>query len=267
MFLVEIYIPHSRSVIYREVINRATRTGFYNSESQILTFKNILQIFQWWEYFSYIIWSSQKWAGFMVTVNEKIILPFNNNFFFNLQDVKHCWYNRQQSKYSLDFCEHDCFGCQRLHSVIRHVYPGIMPFQSWYYYGRWSAVDRWWICKQDIVNQLTNEAEMIFVSACPSYSADRINTEVSKLPDEIVINENWQIVFRPEIGATGYQLIPVSIVFNFETVRPPEVIPPSAATGKRQGIFMQDNQPTDNETDIDRINEYLDNLLKQKKRD
>jgi hypothetical protein len=265
LFKVEIYIPISRSTTYREVINRASRTGYYDPARQMLTFDSIIQLFRWWEDFSYVVWTAQKWAGFMVSVNEKMIIPFNNNFFYNLQDIKHCWYNRQQSKYQSDYCEHDCLGCHRLHSVLRHVFPGIMPYQAWYSYGDWSGVDRWQINKQDIVEQLKSESEMIFASACPAYSIERIEKEVAKLPDEILLSDDWRIVYRPEIGATGHQMIPVSITFNFESIEVPDYIPREKPTGK-QGIFLTEKNPVSEDMDIDRINEFLDKLLKQKKR-
>lgn len=50
-----------------------------------------------------------------------------------------------------------------------------------------------------------------YLDACPVFDFEKVKKAVEDLPDEIVINENWQVITRTELRKEGFVEIPYSI--------------------------------------------------------
>lgn len=245
--LLEIYIPHSRSTVYRQVISRAVRTGFYDDQASTLTFSDILQLWRWWEDFTFVVWSAQKWVGFLVTINGRMVLPYSNDFYYQLQDIKHCYFAYSKSRFKATHCTDNCFGCQRLFTIVRNVTPGVMPYQKWFRYGRFIDALTWEIDKEAIITQLLFEADEALAANCPVFSADRIAEGVKSMPDIIKVGGSWAVEYNQEIGPSGLVRVPACITFDFDggvKEKPPEL-------------------PTADDGDIDKL---LDDILAKRRR-
>lgn len=255
MFSLEIYIPKSGSRLYSEVIRYAKRTGHYDDATQTLLFTAITQVWQWWENFSFVVWTAQKWIGFMVTANGRFVLPYNNNFYYDLQNIKNCYQSISNSQY-YNNCSHDCFGCHQLTTVLKYVQPGISPYQLFYKYGHFENSKTWIIDKRLIADQLIFESRQNFAYNCPMFAESRIVEFVNDLPDKIEINNFWSVEYKTIIGKNGLDRIPSSINYNFEPqpVNEDDDIKPMHRTKK-----------PDNDSSINDINDFLDELLKKKK--
>lgn len=265
MFRLSIYIPKSRSATHRQVITAASKTGFYNTDTQTVTFPDIEHLWLWWDQFSLIVWTAQKYAGFLVSINDRMVVPYSNTFYYCLQSMRDCYHNYTMTSAKSTYCRTECFGCHRLNSVEKTIYPGISRYTAWYAYGRWEDQGRvWTVDKGAITAQLLSEADTMHYNACPQFDAERIRGEVAKLPDRLEINEHWSIVYRPEIGENGYTLEPVTISFNFDKVEPPkEVIPDSPVGGIKPRY--NDIPAQEGETETQRIDRILDEILRKKK--
>ena len=80
----------------------------------------------------------------------------------------------------------------------------------WYRYGYFKG-DKWIIDKGSILNILKREAEKNYLNACPAFDFKNVEKAVNDLPDEIELNENWQILTRTELRENGFVEVPFSI--------------------------------------------------------
>lgn len=253
MFDLSIYIPVSRSPVYNDVINNATITGLYTPETHLLTFGSLVDVFRWWEQFSFVVWSAQKWTGFSIRVNDHILLPYSNKVYYWIQDVRRCWYAYNKNTYKSEYCTDNFFGCHRLQSIFRHPNPSNWDHQCWWRYGRFINSTTYKIDKRAIYNQLIAEAKECFAFHCPQFSARRVKAEVAKLPDTIELNDYWTVDYRATVGKDGPEVLACGIRYNWNV--------PDGTLLEAPPICKPDSKATEQE-----INRYLDDFLKQKKR-
>lgn len=264
MFRLSIYIPRSRSATYRQVAAAAAKTGFYDADSQTVTFNSIERLWLWWDQFSLIVWTAQKYAGFLVTINDRMVVPYSNTYFYCLQAMRDCYHRYMTTAAKSEYCGIECFGCHRLNSVEKTIYPGISRYTAWYAYGRWEDPGKLWaVDKKAITAQLLSEAETMHYAACPVFNSERICREVDRLPDKLEVGDQWSVVYRPEIGRTGYKLEPVTISFNFDKVEPPDEVDDTPKGGLKPRY--KDIPAVDGETENQRIDRFLDEMLRNKK--
>jgi hypothetical protein len=253
VFKVEIYIPESKSRIYQRVLSVANGSGMYDQETGILTIVGIENLFKTWSVFSAVVWISQKWSGFFVAINDKPILPYSNDFYYQLQDLMYCYRARVDD--SSEYCTAQTWGCRKLVSVIRYIGDQFYDAVPWYKYGKFADSSTWQVNRAAILKQLQSESEDNHCRNCPFFNAENVKQSVMNLPDRINIDSNFEIDYRVDYDQHGQAVfIPVNIRHR----------------SQMEGLLRRVNpdQPEkppqlDSGTAID---EYLDNLLKQRKR-
>lgn len=252
-FSLEIHIPPSRSPSAKEVLKYAEKTGYYDRQSGTLTFSSLVSIWSFWDVFSFIHWTAQKWSGFFIKINGRMILPHRNDIFYSLQNIRHCVFSNSDSK-DLNFCARGCFGCRQLRTIKSVIGSGCWDYQLWYRYGNFGDnVQIWYIDRQAILSQLLYEAREMLVLYCPEFSVSRVTDAVNQLPEKIVLDDSWEVEYEVRIGANGIESVPVNIrcLYELDSVEP---------IGRVRPVGKPD------EKDENEINRFLDNLLKQRKR-
>lgn len=249
MCTILLHIPKSRSHQAKEVITQAAKTGLYDPQTGDLTFQSITSVWQWWDQFSYVVWTAQKWTGFHVAVDDKIQIPYSNDFYYHIQDVRRCWYAYQQNTYKATFCTENFFGCHRLTSIARHPNPGNWDHQCWWRYGLFTDSQTWQVDKRAIYNQLIAEARECFAFSCPQFNERRVRAEVNRLPDTIALNQYWTVDYRASVGRDGPEVVACGIRYNWNIKE--DTVLEAPVIGK-----------PDKNASMEEINRYLDDLLK-----
>ena len=262
MFRIEIYVPPSRAQAMGQVLAAVRRTRLWDERARTLTFSSIFDVWRWWEEFSLVVWASQKWAGFLVRIRGEMLLPYRNDFYYNLQSVKQCWYNCQKGRRA-GYCSGPAsWGCHKLRAIMRQPIPGTWPHTHWYAFGRFATEMVWEVDRPAILRTLEAEAEDIFADQCPAFDRERLVAAVDGLPGMLDINEYWQVDYRLEITPKGPVQVPVGIKYDFGVM--PDDEPPVMDTRLVREIG-EVTMPGPDATQAD-IDEYLDGLLKRKKR-
>ena len=149
-----------------------------------------------------------------------------------------------------------------MRAIMRQPIPGTWPHTHWYAFGRFATEMVWEVDRPAILRTLEAEAEEIFADQCPAFDRERLVAAVDGLPGMLDINEYWQVDYRLEITPKGPVQVPVGIKYDFGVM--PDDEPPVRDTRLVReigGVTMPGQDAT--QADID---EYLDGLLKRKKR-
>ena len=262
MFNIQIYVPPSRSPAMSQVLAAVRRTGLWDEQARTVTFTSIFDVWRWWEEFSLVVWTASKWAGFLVRIRGAMLLPYRTDFYYDLQSVKQCWYNCQKGQ-RVGYCSGPAsWGCHKLRAIMRQPVPGTWPHSHWYAFGRFTSPLTWEVDKAAILRILEAEAADTFADQCPAFDRDRLVTAVDALPGKLEINEYWQVDYRLEITPKGPVQVPVGIKYDFGVM--PDEDPPVMDTRLVREIGAV-NMPGPDSTQAE-IDEYLDGLLKRKKR-
>jgi hypothetical protein len=256
---IEIYIPESKSKLYGQIIQRATNTGMYCPDTSVMTIPTLPDLFRVWNDFSFIVWNCQKWTGFSVSIAGAPILPYANDYYYILQELKYCVEYRAKLN-DPNICASGGWGCRKLMTIRRLIGDVHHGSQPWYIFGKFTSPDTWKVDKLAIVDMLQTEAEMKQLYTCPYFDFKAIMQSVDRIPDYLTIDERFETIYRVDYDKWGKEYyLPVSI-------RHVEQSP---------GYFREivDNKPQEtdlpkkpHEDDLREIDRYLDDMLKRKKR-
>jgi hypothetical protein len=257
-FQIDIYIPESKSRLYASVISRAKSTEYYDENTGLFSVPGLLKLFTVWDDFRYIIWTSQKWAGFTVQINNRPVMPYSNDYFYYLQDLYYCIRNRVVDESGPEYCVQSGWGCRLVNGINRMIGNTNYNVTPWYKFGKFTNSENWQINKTAIFTVLRTQAEETMCAYCPYFDINRTIQNIDSLPDNLILDEKWQILYNIDYNKTGSAAyIPVSIhhLDQFETVIPQITQPEQQSKTPRYDV----NNP-------DEMDKYLDYLLQQKKR-
>lgn len=249
-FSIEIHFPFSRSKIYPDTLKHARLFSDFRQNPNILKITDIDELFGRWDDFSIVIFNTTKWAGTTVFFCGKPLLPYKNSFFYALLDVKRCYGQYKENTDKVGYCSESDWGCHRLNNMGRY-FKGLDLYMKnpWYKYGHFIDAKTWAVDKSRIFEVLSEEAFLTLADTCPGYNPERIRQFVLKLPDQITIDDNWEIEYKLDVESSGLKGLPVSINF---------VADPEPEEAKRQEVEDDFLDPL---TDIDR---YLDKILRDR---
>lgn len=248
-FSLEIHFPSSRSKNYPEVVKRARLFSDFTERPNVLKVHDIDELFGRWDDFSVVIFGATKWAGTTVYFGGKPILPYKNDFFYKLLDLKHCYEGYKGSVDKTGYCSDSDWGCRQLTSIGRYFEgPNLYMRKPWYKYGHFIDATTWGIDKNRIFEVLSEEAMLKMANECPGFDPARIEEFVSKLPDQIKVDGNWEVEYRLDVNSKGLVGIPININF---------VAYPEPAPEKIEDAFV------DPELDPDA---YLDKILRDREK-
>lgn len=151
----------------------------------------------------------------------------------------------------------------KLNFIARRLAGRYYPGTYWYKFGFFLNDNTWKIDKESILRTLAEETRMKKLDICPAFNFEIIKQFVSKLPETIAINENWDIEYQAEITDQGKVLIPVSI--QHVDIERPEIKPAGGITFKLRPN-AEESEQEDKKPDPDNIDSFLDHLLEQKKK-
>lgn len=220
-FILEIHFPFSRSKTYPDVMKHARLFSDFSEKPNVLRITNPDELFGRWDAFSIVIFGTTKWAGTNVYFDGKPVLPYKNDFFYKLLDIKHCYGQYKNCADKTGFCSAADWGCHRLKHIGRYfklsAYYVKNPF---YKFGYFKDSETWLIDKERILNVISEEARLGMINKCPAFNLDRVKKAIAELPDQIKIGGNWEIDYKLGVGSNGILGIPESI--NFITNPEPE---------------------------------------------
>jgi hypothetical protein len=253
-FKIEIAIPGSTSRTYREVMRRAKRTGFFDESESKLVITNLLSLFTVWEDFTFILFTAQKWTGFYMTIDDKPVMPYTNDYYYLIQDLKYCVNIRATAEEGERYCFAHCWGCRKLTSINRYIGEQNYSAVPWYKYGNFASQETWKINRKDILNHLASERDLKLLNHCPYYSDHRVTDTVNRLPGKFYIDDNFDILYKVDYEPNGEAVyIPASIHHKAQFEGYVKVVT-AARPPDKPDI-----------SDMDQVNDYLDRMLKRRK--
>lgn len=246
---LEIHFPASRSKNYLEVLKHARLFSQFTEAPNVLKITDLDELFGRWDNFSVVIFGATRWTGTTVYFDGKPVLPYKNDFFYRLLDIKHCYEGYKGSADKAGHCSESDWGCRQLKGIGRYFEGhSLYMHKPWYKYGRFLDATTWEIDKNRIFEVLSEEAMLTMANICPGYDPARVEEFVSKLPDQIKIDQNWEIEYRLDVNNKGLVGIPISINF---------VANPEPAKEEIEDAFV------DPASDMDA---YLDKLLRDREK-
>jgi hypothetical protein len=263
-FSLEIHFPVSRSKNYQNVVKNARLFFGFSENPNILRITDINELFGRWDNFSIVIFGATKWSGTNVFFCGKPVIPYRNEFFYKLLDLKHCYLSRQSCIDRAGHCTSSDWGCRKLTHLSRSI-GGLYSQREFYKVGFFKDPTTWIIDKERIFTNLLTEAEIRLVNICPGFSLDNIRIEVENLPDQIDVNVNWQVTYRTEVNSSGIVRVPVDIDYIDPEVNIEENIQRKGLTFKLQTELNSDDD-TARKDDTKAIDDFLDHLLEQRKK-
>lgn len=255
VFSIDISFQSSRSKNYTDVLSSARQFAGFDPDNQTLHITNVDELFNLWNDFTVIIFNATKWAGTMVRYCEKPLLPYKNEFYYYLQEWRQCYLGHQSSAHQSGHCAESWWGCRKLIRVSRYINEEFWNFPMWYRYGYFISESIWKVDKGAIVDALLAEASQRKVEHCPHFSIDRIRAMVDQLPNTISVDgDHWEIQYRLDYLDDGAVYVPVGInhTDNYD--------------GYVRHVKLQAPVQQKPQINIENIDEFLDNLLKQRKR-
>jgi len=260
-FSIEIIIPNSRSILHAKVVERAARCGEFDGST--LRIDSMLNVFNAWQDFTFVVWAAQKWSGFMVSINDKPILPYNNNYYYYLQQISSCLSSRITASEKQQYCYDSGWSCRLMHGVRRFIAETYSHNPLWYDFGRFVDSDKWQIDKSAIINALRMDSAILLVHHCPYFSPAEMIRQVVALPEIITIDKNWEIRYKIDYDTSGNMVHIPAAIRHLDQV---EYFPAP----------INSLEPEREETDLSKIDlskmgkheidKLLDKMLQQKKR-
>jgi hypothetical protein len=211
--LIKIHFQKLRAKDYPDIIKRCKHFSIFTQrDKNELEISSVNELMRHWTDFMAIatrvtqFFSSRGWF-----MGDEII-PFKSDFFFKIQDtIEYCYKGYHETSYQSHYCKSD-WGCKRLMSIRKEINSSdkLTSQKHWYRYGHFEG-GHWLIDKGAILSALKKEAESNFLEACPVFDFEKIKKAVDELPDEIELNDQWQILKRTELRKEGFVEIPFSI--------------------------------------------------------
>jgi len=262
-FSLEIHFPVSRSKNYQNVLKNARLFFDFTEHPNILRITDIDELVGRWDNFSIVIFGATQWSGTNVFFCGNPVIPYRNEFFYKLLDLRHC-YNAMKGSYERDgYCKASDWGCRKLTQYSRTISG---PYANYCFYkiGKFKDPKTWIIDKERLVKLLEIEAEIRLVDVCPAFWLGNIQNAVNSLVDEIRINDNWQVTYKTEIGTNG----PVKVPASIDYIDPEEpYTEPTPRRGLTFSISSRDESDEQGKDDGQKsIDDFLDDLLEKRKK-
>lgn len=249
-FSLEIHFPFSRSKSYPEVLKQARLFTDFREKPNVLSISDIDELFGRWDSFSTVIFGATKWAGTNVYFDGRLVIPYKNEFFYLLLDVKQCYKQYKQSTDKLGFCSGSDWGCYRLKQIGRYINVSNYYIRNPFYrYGYFKDNETWIIDKNRIFEIMAEEAKITMADNCPGFDMDRVNRAIAKLSDQIRIGGNWEIEYKLDVDKKGLVGIPTNVNF----VPNPE--PPTPLTPEEEFINPEEDPDS-----------FLDRMLREREK-
>ncbi len=257
--LIQIHFRKSRAKDFPDIIKRCKHfDDFTQGDVNKLSIGSVNELMNNWADFMVIATRVPNFVGSRAWFMGDEIVPFKPDFFYSLQDtLQYCYKGFKETSYIKTFCLHD-WGCRRLSSIRKEIDPADKWtfHMHWYRYGHFEG-DRWLIDKGSILNVLKREAQNNYLNACPAFDFERVKKAVDKLPDEIELNEQWQILKRTELKKDGFIEVPFSIAPAW--IEPNEDNPGHLQFEIGVGVKVKKRIDPENMTE-EEINQFLDEM-------
>ena len=259
-FSIEIHFPNSRSKNYPDVIKRARLFFNFSENPNVLRITDVNELFGRWEDFTIVIWGATKWAGTNVFFCGSPVLPYKNDFFYTLQEIKYCFSQYNSCTDKITHCPDSHWGCKRIKDTSRLIDWRYGAGRYWYKTGKFIDDKTWKVDKKQILLNIFDEARKKMLSVCPFYDQKKIESTVDELPNTITVDNHWTIEYQSEVGRNGVTRVPKSInhvalsdshVDQLIKENPYSPIEPEAKQPKQK-----------NES----IDDFLDQMLEQRKK-
>jgi hypothetical protein len=209
--LIEIHFTPSRSKSMADVMRSARVFSGFDPAGYVLRINSVHELFGRWDDFTVVIWNSTKWIGTTVYFRGRPVIPYNNDFFYLLQNVRRCHgvYASQADK-SL-YCAGGCWGCHQLTYVARYLDEQRYQARCWYRFGKFADQSTWLVDRGQILTVLREEVRLKMVDVCPAWNDNRLDDAVAELPQSITLGAAWDIEYRLDYRQDGPVYVPVGI--------------------------------------------------------
>jgi len=258
--LIEFHFYNSRAKDFPDMVRRCKHfENFIQSkapgEKNKVAIESVNELMNNWPDFMVLATRVPLLVGSQGWFMGDEIVPFTPDFFYRIQNtIEYCYKDYKESNFQDEFCNSD-WGCRKLSSIQKSINPeDKWTFHMhWYRYGHFEG-DRWIIDKGAILRILKKESENNYLESCPVFDFDRVKQAVDELPDEIELNENWQILTRTELKKDGFVEVPFSIAPAW--IEPEEDDPVEYETKSQRKLDIK-NIDTSHLTN-DEINDLID---------
>lgn len=253
--LITLSFKPSRAKDFPDILRRCRKfKHFSKGEDYTLEITGANEILEHWLDFMALATRLPQLAGSSATFMGDPVIPFKPDFFYKIQDSLYNCYHKgyKQTPLRHTFCDGK-WGCRQVNTIAKSH-----PMSRWDLHGHWYGIghfegDIWKVDKQVIYQILLNEAEIKYLKACPLFSEKRIWEFIDQLPDEIIIDENWEVLTRKELTKNGFKEIPYSIVPKEIDVDDSPIV---AKKDKSRSILDFENMSEDD------MNDFLDEWMK-----
>ena len=158
----------------------------------IVQFFDARKIFYQWDKVNSLLSIVGKWKGFEAYYRGFICGNYKDykTLFYNIQDIKNCYQNMVMGYSNPEMCCKTArFGCYRVES----------EYKDWYNYGSTRDYKKWDINKEELLNDIRDCIHRKNVDACPLFDMNTVKRKVDKLPNYIVLNKDWEPLYKLDI--------------------------------------------------------------------
>lgn len=217
MPLIEFHFFKSRSKDYPDVIRRCNHFDDFakakdDKDMNRLVIYSASELLEHWSDFMVIATRIPKFAGSAAWFMGETVYPFKNEFFYKIQDsLYYCYNNGYEQTSLINHCESD-WGCKQITDMTRYHSNDIwLMARHWYRYGKFEE-SVWKVDKGAILHALETEAKEKRLEVCPVFSLLSLKRYVDTLPNEILVDDRWNVLTRTELTRDGLKEIPFGIV-------------------------------------------------------
>lgn len=188
-FSIEIRFLPSRSKAMADVIHHAGLFQGFDVKSYSLRITSVDELFGRWDNFTVVIWTVTKWVGTTVYFGGRPVLPYTNDFFYLLQNIRNCHgvYKGQTDKPG--YCAGGCWGCHQLTHVARYMDDQRYQARCWYRFGKFRDQQVWEVDRVRVLEVLREEVRLKMINICPAWDGNRLSDTVAQLPETIELND------------------------------------------------------------------------------
>jgi hypothetical protein len=249
MSLIKLSFPHSKAKFFPDLLKRCESFDtFSKSDLYQIEINEVSELLKNWSDFMVIATRLPKLKGSSAWLMDEPVLPFKPEFFYKIQDSLYYCYNEgyKQTSHQGLYCEGE-WGCKQLNEMTKYHSDNRWDMaRHWYRYGKFDGLI-WKVDKGAIFHALRLESKNKKLNICPAFDIQKIKDEVDRLPDEIVLDDNWTILTRTELTVDGFKEVPFAII-------PVDI-----------DVYDEPIEPVDWSTKSEKeINDFLDRWLKLK---
>jgi len=158
----------------------------------------VQEVFNLWEWVNALLNIVDKWRSFEIYYKSRLCVTNKDyrQLFYAIQEIRRCYYNEQDNPEDFEKCNQG-WGCHKVFFValgLTHRCEKV-----WYQYGHFVEPNVWVIDKLKILNEVQIEIERKYLKVCPAFPKNRIQRVIDELPNEIILDENWEVSYKTEI--------------------------------------------------------------------